>query len=65
VIIRTSLLGLSGRSFDTSDVTLGGSAIAVPVMRHGRPNATRSLVMVAFSFGRIPGCRLRLLPASG
>src|SRR5215470_14915977 len=37
-----------------SDVTLGSSAIAVPVMRHSRTNATRLIVIVA-SFVRRPG----------
>src|SRR5262249_60141776 len=67
VIIRASLPGLSGRSFDISGVTLGSCAAAVPVMKHSRTNATRLIVMVA-SFaarnppataGEIPGAHVR------
>src|SRR5262249_62372954 len=69
MIIKASLPGLSGRSFDMSDVTfacgafadaaLAGCAIAVPVMRDSRANATSMVVIVASVV------RIRLLPVRG
>src|SRR5262249_46049947 len=47
VIIRISLSGFSVRSLDMSAATLGSSAIAVPLMRHSRTNATSLIVIVA------------------
>src|SRR5262245_62032865 len=64
-IIRASLPGKWARSFCMSGVTLGSSAIAVPVTRHSRANAT-SLVVIVTSLLRLSdkgsGSRLRAEP---
>src|SRR5262249_60280249 len=54
VIIIAPRPGLSGRSLDMSGVTLGSSAIAMPVMQHSRTNATSLIVIVAL-FRSSPG----------
>src|SRR5882762_7986297 len=51
VIIKTSLPGISVRSFDMSDVTLACCAITVPVMRNIRTN--NNVLFIIVSFGLI------------